>query len=215
MRDLPFHVAGHYPKPALVGRCTPDGINVASSREFFEQIRDFSLGLKGIGVGPGSRVALICETRPEWMVADLGVLTAGAVTVPIYPTLPADRVRYILADAGVSAVVASDEEQAAKVGSVRSLLPELETVVVIDSESGGSEAGAGSGDVSFAEVCQQGHRRLDAGRRSRARIQGGRSGDPGRPARDDHLHLRHNGRPKGRHVVPTLPSWRTSSTPTR
>ena len=160
LADLPFHVAGRYPKPALVGRCTPDGINVASSREFFEQIRDFSLGLKGIGVGPGSRVALICETRPEWMVADLGVLTAGAVTVPIYPTLPADRVRYILADAGVSAVVASDEEQAAKVGSVRSLLPELETVVVIDSESGGSEAGAGSGDVSFAEVCQQGHRRL-------------------------------------------------------
>ena len=118
LAELPFHVAGRYPKPALVGRCTPDGVNVASSREFFERIRDFSLGLKDIGVGPGSRVALICETRPEWMVADLGVLTAGAVTVPIYPTLPADRVRYILADAGVSAVVASDEEQAAKVASV-------------------------------------------------------------------------------------------------
>ena len=161
LADLPFHVAGRHPKSALVGRCTPDGIDVSSSREFFEQIRDFSLGLKGIGVGPGDRVALICETRPEWMVADLGVLTAGAVTVPIYPTLPAERVRYILADSGARTVVASDEEQAAKVRTIRSQLDALDTVVVIDAQSGGAETNSTlAKEVSLADVERQGHRRL-------------------------------------------------------
>ena len=161
LADMPFHVAGRHPKPALVGRCTPDGIDVSSSREFFERIRDFGLGLKGIGVGPGDRVALICETRPEWMVADLGVLTAGAVTVPIYPTLPAERIRYILADSRAGTVVASDEEQAAKVRTIQSRLDNLDTIVVIDAESSGAEADPSSTrEVSFADVERQGHRRL-------------------------------------------------------
>ena len=161
LADMPFHVAGRHPKPALVGRCTPNGIDVSSSREFFEQIRDFGLGLKGIGVGRGDRVALICETRPEWMVADLGVLTVGAVTVPIYPTLPAERIRYILADSRAGTVVASDEEQAAKVRTIQSRLDNLDTIVVIDAESSGAEADPSSTrEVSFAGVARQGHRRL-------------------------------------------------------
>ena len=161
LADLPFHVAGRHPKPALVGRCIPDGIDVSSSRQFFEQIRDFSLGLKGIGVGPGDRVALICETRPEWMVADLGLLTAGAVTVPIYPTLPAERICYILADSGARTVVVSDEEQAAKVRTIRSRLDDLHTIVVIDAESGRAEVEPSSTrEVGFADVERQGHRRL-------------------------------------------------------
>ena len=161
LADLPFHVAGRHPKPSLIGHCTPDGIDVSSSRQFFEQIRDFSLGLIGIGVGPGDRVAVICETRPEWMVADLGALTAGAVTVPIYPTLPAERIRYILADSGAKTVVASDEEQAAKVRTIRSQLDALETIVVIDAErSGGQTAPSSTRELSFADVEQRGHRRL-------------------------------------------------------
>ena len=105
LADLPFHFSGCHPKSALVRRCSPVGIEALSSRQFFEQIRDFSLGLKEIGVSSGDRVALICETRPEWMVVDLGVLAAGAVTIPIYPTLTAERIRYILADSGATTVV--------------------------------------------------------------------------------------------------------------
>ena len=84
LADLPFHVSGRYPKPLLIRRCTPDGYEESSSRQFFEDIRDFGLGLAGLGVRPGDHVALICETRPEWLVADLAILTIGAVTVPIY-----------------------------------------------------------------------------------------------------------------------------------
>ena len=115
LANLPFHFAGRYPKPALVGHCRPDGVSSLSSKEFFEKIRDFSLGLTGINVDSGDRVALLCETRPEWVVADLAALAAGSITVPIYPTLPPDRIRYILADAGVSTVIVSNHEQAQKV----------------------------------------------------------------------------------------------------
>jgi long-chain acyl-CoA synthetase len=161
LADMPFHVAGRHPKPTLVGRCTPGGIDVSSSREFFEQIRDFSLGLKRLGVGPGDRVALICETRPEWMVADLGVLTAGGVTVPIYPTLPVERIRYILADSRASTVVVSDEEQAAKVRAIHPRLDALATIVVIDAESCVAEVNSSLiREVSFADVAREGHRRL-------------------------------------------------------
>ena len=55
LANLPFHFSGRYPKPALVGHCTPDGVSSLSSREFFEKIRDFSLGLTGINVASGDR----------------------------------------------------------------------------------------------------------------------------------------------------------------
>ena len=164
LAELPFHVAGRFPKPAIVGRCAAAGVHTSSSREFFEEIRDFSLGLSGMGVCPGDRVALICETRSEWMVADLGALTAGAVTVPIYPTLPADRVRYILADARACVAVASDEVQAAKIREIRPELPELRKVIVIDPASSDIRAGEPGRvpevEVSFREVIRRGHQRL-------------------------------------------------------
>ena len=125
LADLPFHVSGKFPKPLLIRRCQPDGFQELSSRDFFERVRDFALGLQALGVGRGDRVGLLCETRPEWVIADLAVLTLGALTVPIYPTLPPRLVQYILANAGAKAVVASTEEQAAKVREVRSELPDL------------------------------------------------------------------------------------------
>ena len=154
LADLPFHVSGRYPKPSLIRRCTPDGYEESSSRQFFEDIRDFGLGLAGLGVRPGDHVALICETRPEWLVADLAILTIGAVTVPIYPTLPPNLIGHILADAGAHVVVASDAEQAGKIREVRAEVPELREVIVIDAES------LGEGERSFAEISQRGHGRL-------------------------------------------------------
>ena len=133
LADLPFHVSGRYPKPALLRRCRPDGYDELSSRQFFEDVRDCALGLAGLGVRPGDRVALICETRPEWLVADLGILTIGAVTVPIYPTLTPSLIGFILADAGAHVVVASTAEQAGKIREVRAEVPDLQEVIVIDA----------------------------------------------------------------------------------
>ena len=157
LADLPFHVSGRYPKPVLIRRCADDGFEAYSSREVFERIRDLSLGLGELGVQPGDRVALISESRPEWVMTDLAVLTRGAVTVPVYPTLPVAQVRHILSDAGVSVAVATDDTQAEKVREAWSGLGELRTLIVVDWRE---EAARSEREVTFAEVQARGHQRL-------------------------------------------------------
>ena len=172
LAQLPSHIAGRFPGTS-VRRCTPGAYDEMSGREFFEQIRDVSLGLAALGVRPGDRVALICETRPEWLLADLGTLCAGAVAVPIYPTLPPSLVGFILADAGVETVIASDEAQADKVRQVRSDVPNLRNIVVIDPSQVDAAPSPDRDpnrapdpipdaclEVTLAQVAERGHRRL-------------------------------------------------------
>ena len=155
LAELPFHVSGRYPKPILIRRCVGDRLVDRSSRELFDEVRDLSLGLEDLGVGPGDRVAILSDSRPEWTITDLAILTAGAVTVPVYATLPANQVGYILAHAGARIVVAADEAQAAKVRQERHRLPALERVVVIDRE-----ADATGDETLWGDIVERGHRRL-------------------------------------------------------
>ncbi len=160
---LPFHFVGRHPKPALLRRCRGDAVEELSTQEFFDRIRDFSLGLGALGVEPGDRVAILSDSRPEWLIADLAALTAGAVTAPIYPTLPEGQVRYILADSGARVVVVADETQAAKVRAVWDQLPDLSALVLMDpAGEPKAAAGAASGreELSLAEATGRGHRRL-------------------------------------------------------
>ena len=157
LADLPFHASGRYSKPVLVRRCAGDRFEEYSSREFFDHIRDLSLGLAGLGVQPGDRVALLCESRPEWLMADLAILTQGAVTVPVYPTLSAAQVRHLLADAAASVAIAGDETQAAKVREAWPELGDLRTLIVVDPSDG---AGQSDRELTFADTQARGHRRL-------------------------------------------------------
>ena len=62
------------------------------------RVRAVALGLAAVGVRAGDRVALLSENRPEWTIADLAILSLGAVNVPIYTTQAVEQVRYILSD---------------------------------------------------------------------------------------------------------------------
>ena len=77
--QLPFFTSGRYPKPDLIGRCAGGKVEAMSARAFLDQIRDLGLGLASLGMRAGDRVALLSESRPEWLVADFAILTAGAV----------------------------------------------------------------------------------------------------------------------------------------
>lgn len=153
--DLPFHVAGRFPKPLAIGRCRGDVIDGLSCHEMFERIRDLSLGLGTLGVSRGDRVAIVAESRPEWIMTDLAILTAGAVTVPIYPTLSAGQVRYILQDSGARVAVVSTALQLEKLQEIRHLAPALEAVVVIDPA-----AVAGASALTLTELASRGHARM-------------------------------------------------------
>ena len=99
------------------------------------QVRAVALGLRAVGIERGDRVALLSENRPEWAVVDLATLAAGAVSVPIYPTLPAAQVAHILADSGAKAVIASDAKQVAKAVQSREAAPDLSVFVTMEESS--------------------------------------------------------------------------------
>jgi len=131
LAELPFYLADRFDRPVLLRRCVGDGFEDFSTRDFVDQIRALSLGLRRFGIERGDRVGLICESRPEWSIADLAILTAGGVNVPVYPTLSATQTQFILHDAGVKLVVVSDDIQLAKLLGLAPELPALTAVVVV------------------------------------------------------------------------------------
>ncbi|MCB0324357.1 MAG: AMP-binding protein [Bdellovibrionales bacterium] len=67
--------------------------------------------LQRAGVTQGTKVAIVSQTRPEWMEADLAILALGAISVSVYQSLPADDIAYILFDSGADVVFAENQEQ--------------------------------------------------------------------------------------------------------
>ncbi len=156
---LPFFVSGRHPRPDLIGRSMPDGIEWTSGRDLLERVRDLSLGLGALGMTRGSRVALLAESRPEWLAVDFAVLAAGAATTPIYPTLAPEQVAYILRDCEAAIVVASTPAQLEKVLSIAGHVPTLRVVVTMDPPAIQPE-----GDTvivtTLTEVAARGRQRL-------------------------------------------------------
>jgi long-chain acyl-CoA synthetase len=158
--DLPFHMMGRFPRPRTIGRCRGEDIVWLSSKDVFERIRDISLGLRSLGVSGGDRVAIIAESRPEWLLCDLAVLAAGAVTVPIYPTLSASQARYILQDSGARLAIVSTRLQLEKAQEVRHLFPALEAIVVMDIAAAAPGAPPDASVLPLEEVERRGHARM-------------------------------------------------------
>ena len=100
-----------------------------SSGETLRRVRALRFGLKSLGVKPGDHVAILSENRLEWALSDLGILCSGAVSVPIYATLLADTIEYILKDCLPAVIFVSTEEQAAKIHSLRDRLPFLRDII--------------------------------------------------------------------------------------
>ncbi|MBP2371830.1 AMP-dependent synthetase/ligase [Pseudonocardia parietis] len=82
-----------------------------SAREVAALVRAVAAGLQVDGLVTGERVALFGANTPEWVVLDLAVLLAGAVTVPIYPTASRVQVEHVLADSGATRVFAQTPAQ--------------------------------------------------------------------------------------------------------
>lgn len=112
------------------------------------RVRRLASGLIDMGVAPGDRVALLSSTRAEWMEADLAILAAGALTIPIYPSVLTEECGYILANAGATVAFVENAAQRAKVetartdGFVLDGVPQrspIETIITIDGSPGGDE----------------------------------------------------------------------------
>ena len=111
-------------------------------------VREVAGGLVALGVQRGDHVAILSSTRPEWTLADYGILAAGATVVPIYPTNSSEECAYVLQHSESVAVICEDTEQLAKVERVRDGCPALATVVLM--------AGEADGTVPLAELRRMG-----------------------------------------------------------
>jgi long-chain acyl-CoA synthetase len=137
-------------------------------------VQEVGLGLIDLGIKPGERVCILANTRPEWSYADLGATAAGAIVVPIYQTNSPEECLWVISDSGAAAIVCEDDEQLAKIATIRDQLPDLRTVIVIDrgGANGSSPEASGSSQaldaISLEEVRERGRARaadeLDARR---------------------------------------------------
>ena len=157
LADLPFHVLGRHPKPLLVGRVRAGQIEGESTRDWFDRLRDLALGLQSLGVSRGDRVVIMSESRPEWLLTDMAIVTLGAVTVPVYSTLAPVQAAYIAKDAGARLAFVSTEEQLQKLQQVRHDLPSLQAIVSFERVEHASPS-----ILSLEDVIARGHARMMA-----------------------------------------------------
>jgi long-chain acyl-CoA synthetase len=93
-------------------------------------VNDLIAGLYALGVRPGARVAILSETRWEWLAADWAILGLGAVTVPIYASLTPSIIEFTLTDSNVEYIFVENAEQYAKLAQVSA--PALKAIITLD-----------------------------------------------------------------------------------
>ncbi|MEV6686275.1 AMP-dependent synthetase/ligase [Streptomyces sp. NPDC051130] len=123
--------AYRYPVPSANGG--PDDWKSLSWGQAADRVFAIAAGLLDLGLGAEDRVALASNTRVEWILADLGVMCAGAATTTIYPSTNAEESAFILADSESRVLIAEDAKQLAKARAHRAGLPGLAHVVVLDA----------------------------------------------------------------------------------
>ncbi|MFF4430527.1 AMP-dependent synthetase/ligase [Streptomyces sp. NPDC001513] len=120
------------PETALRFRSPDGGWQTRTYGELAAEVRAVGCALLGLGVAAGERVAVLAETRPQWTYTHFGVLAAGAVLVPVYPTAGEEELAWVLSDSEAVAVVCDDGRQAERVEALRAKLPALRSVVLMD-----------------------------------------------------------------------------------
>jgi long-chain acyl-CoA synthetase len=116
-------------------------------------VRRLACGLLSLGIGPGDRVGLVAENRPEWVIADLAIMSAGAVTVPGYVSHTVEDHRHILGHSGACAVIVSKAPSSTSVLAAAGAVGSVRTVIEIEPAAGR----AGSiGILSWQELLARG-----------------------------------------------------------
>ncbi len=122
-----------HPKPdALNYKLDGEWHNI-SSDEMLARARAVALGLHSLGVRAGDRVGLLSENCPAWTISDAGCLFAGAIDVPVYPTLTPPQVAYILRDSGARVLFIQNWAKYEQVREALTGCPALEHVVCFDA----------------------------------------------------------------------------------
>ncbi len=127
------------------------GWKTVSWKQFGEQVKQVSMGLRALGLQNEQRAAILCSTRYEWIVCDVGINAAAGATTTIYPSNLPDECAYIIQDSDTKFVFAENDEQVAKLQAVKAQIPGVKHVISID--------GKGSADgwvISYGDLMEKG-----------------------------------------------------------
>ncbi|MFC4766561.1 AMP-dependent synthetase/ligase [Effusibacillus consociatus] len=136
-----------YPDKECLRYKKGDQYHSITYKEFWDTINEVAIGLKASGVKEGDKVGILSTNCPQWTISDYAIMSVGAVVVPIYPTLPASQVEFILNNGDVSCLFVQDAEQLQKVS--RNWPQQLQFVVQFTGEINAHNQKV----LSFADLC--------------------------------------------------------------
>ncbi|HEV7701403.1 MAG TPA: long-chain fatty acid--CoA ligase [Pyrinomonadaceae bacterium] len=142
--DLFRRAADEYDLPDALNYRSNGEWHAISARQLVERAENVAWGLTSLGLKKGDRAAILAPNSPEWTIADAGCQFAGVVDVPIYTTLSADSVRYILDDSAARVLFVEDEAAYARIRDAIVACASLEKVVFFH--------GVNASAMSFAEL---------------------------------------------------------------
>jgi long-chain acyl-CoA synthetase len=149
----------HHDRPAL--KIKKDGAyHAVTYGEAYERVRAVGTGLQSLGIGPGEKIGIISDNRPEWLICDLACICIGAADVPRGSDSTAQEIDYILSHSDAVASFVENAAQLEKVLSLRTRLPNIRFLVVMDP---GYDGPAPEGVYRLEEIEEKGRELLRGG----------------------------------------------------
>ena len=127
----------------------------ATWNEYYDRARAVSLGLWSLGVKKGNMVSLLSENRLEWLYTDMGSLGIGICVIPVYPTLAAEEIEYIINNSESKIIVPENKNQLKKVLEIVDKCPRLEKIIVMEEK----DATGHPKVMSFKELMELGRKK--------------------------------------------------------
>ncbi len=134
--DILERIMNEFPRPDALGGKKGDEWYTYSTEEYYRHSYRFALGLLSMGIGKGDKVATVTTNRPEWNFADMGLAMAGAVHVPIYPTIGEDEYSYILKHSEAKFLIAGDAKLYEKLKPVVERIPSVKVIYTFEEVEG-------------------------------------------------------------------------------
>lgn len=120
-------------RPAIQYFCKKNHAWVIKSwQDLSKSVAKLSHALINLGVLSNDRIALLSMTRPEWVIADMAIMKASCIVVPIYHSSLNDQIAYILSDAEAKIILVENEEQLKKVRKIQETFGELSKIIIFD-----------------------------------------------------------------------------------
>jgi long-chain acyl-CoA synthetase len=124
-----------------------------SYKEFKVETENFALGLAAMGIKRGDKVAIMAENRPEWVYSDMAILSLGAVDVPLYPSLTAESVQFIINNSESKGIIISNKFQLNKILKIKPHCHQLKFIIVMNEKDVTPKT---QGLFSFKEIQEMG-----------------------------------------------------------